>query len=124
MNSSPAARPVMFASCRRIEHLHLADADLGVDDEMSGVLAGRRQRRVAVDAYAAFVLVEESDLAEPGVSVEFDDDIARHADEDMADSDGGLHVFGGPSLERDVREIEPELADAEVVLILQLVRAE
>src|SRR5438067_5518759 len=76
MNSSPASKAVRLASCRRIEHLHLADADLGIDRDVGDALAGRRKRGVTIDAHPTVVLVEEPHLTHAGVPVQLDDDVA------------------------------------------------
>src|SRR5437764_13373967 len=114
MKSSPASSAVTLVSCRRILHLHLADADVGVDDDVGRRFSRRGQRRVAVDVEPALVLVEEADLAEPGVAVQLDDDVARQADEHVAHADGDLHGSRRTSLEREASQVEPQLADPEV----------
>src|SRR5437899_2737104 len=69
MKSSPASSAVRLGSCRRIEHLHLADADLGIDRDVRHALAGGRQRGVAVDAEAVVVLIQQAHLTHAAVSV-------------------------------------------------------
>src|SRR5256885_14627708 len=119
MNSSPASKAVRLVSCRRIEHLHLADADLGIDRDVRDALAGRRKRGVTIDAHPTVVLVEEPHLTHAGVPVQLDDDAAGNAYQQVPEADGGLHGFGGAAIEGHVREIEAQLADAEVGLVWQ-----
>src|SRR4051794_19027725 len=111
---------VMFSSCRCISHLHLSEADLGIEMHAGRAFAGM-QLRVAVDTHAALpLLAEDLDLARTGVSVDVDLDTTRDDRDEMPRAARRLDVGGRSRRERDPPQVDCELAGSEVVLVLHL----
>src|SRR5882762_7457142 len=94
-NSSPDSSPVRFALCRRIDDLHLSDADFDVEHDTRRTFAPSGQRGVAVDTDSSVVLAEEANLTEAGMSVELGRHIAGERHEHVADADSCLDGVHG-----------------------------
>ena len=70
------------------------------------------------------MLIEEANLAHPGVPVDHDGHVTGHEHAQVTDADRGLHVRGRATREVEVGEVEAKLADPEVVLVVEVAQHE
>src|SRR6187455_183751 len=97
-----------------------ARADLGVDDQRS--LAPRR-RGFALDFPSVRVVAEHPDVAGPRARLRVERDARRDDDLRVADIDAHLHRARLVRGERELREVEAQRADAELVRAVELADA-
>src|SRR4029077_11654107 len=112
-----AALPVGEARLA-VDYLGLGDADIALDHP--ALYAGVLARALApVDVEAAAVAVEHAGVAGADADVGGDADVVGHEQADAADAHVGRYRRA-PGRRFDLGEVEPQLADAELVAVIEL----